>query len=286
MRPCCSDAPFWPVPPLFLPSPCRAQLSFDGGQAGQEREILGIRFCWCPPGRFLMGSPASEPGHRDTENQAAVTLTRGFWMGKYEVTQSQWQRVYGAVPGPLAAGRGGDFPVYFVSWDDTKMFCARLMDEARRTSLLPASWRFDLPTEAQWEYACRAGTTTPFAFGETLSREQAVFGKPYNGYPDGTPGAAAEAVGTHAANTWGLHDMHGNEFEWCRDWFHPRLPGGPDPDLSGAKGPPNGDGSYSRARRGGAWMDDPKYVRSAKRLPYEPGRDADHIGFRLAVVRD
>lgn len=270
---------------LLASGPCRSQQVFEGERSGEVREIMGVHFCWCPPGRFLMGSPVSEPGHRDTENQVAVTLTRGFWMGKYEVTQGEWTRLYGEVPGPLLGGRGDNFPVYFVSWVQVKDFCLRLTASAWQVGSLPLEWRFDLPTEAQWEYACRAGTATAFAFGETLTKAQAVIGKPYvKGYADGTPGAGAEPVGSYPPNAWGLADMHGNEFEWCRDWFHPRLPGGTDPDLSAIKGPPNGDGSYSRARRGGAWMDPPEFVRSAVRLPYEPERNADHIGFRLAVV--
>ncbi|MBV9548214.1 MAG: formylglycine-generating enzyme family protein [Alphaproteobacteria bacterium] len=231
-----------------------------------------------------MGSPVSEPGHRDTENQVSVTLTHGFWMGKYEVTQGEWARLYGEVPGPLLGGRGDNFPVYFVSWLQAKAFCLRLMALAQQAGSLPAPWRFDLPTEAQWEYACRAGTTTAFAFGSSLTKSDAVIGRPFHGRADGTPGAVAEPVGSFPANAWGLHDMHGNEFEWARDWFHPRLPGGIDPDLSDLKGPPNRDGTYSRARRGGAWMDAPEFARSAIRLPYEPDRNADHIGFRLAIV--
>ena len=106
------------------------------------------------------------------------------------------------------------------------------------------------------------------SFGETLTKAQAAIGKPFDkGHADGTPGAAAEPVGSFAPNAWGLCDMHGNEFEWCRDWCHPRLPGGIDPDLGNVKGPPNRDGSFSRARRGGAWMDPPEFARAATRLP-------------------
>jgi len=272
-------------------TPGRAQSavsqSYNGGKAGEERELLGIHFCWCPSGQFLMGSPATEPFHRDTENQVAVTLTRGFWIGKYETTQGEWGRLYGAVPGPLLAGRGDKFPVYFVSWSDTKNFCLRLNNEAHQTNALPASWRFNLPTEAQWEYACRAGTTTPYAFGDTLTKAQANFGRNIDRhYPNGTPGTVADEVGSYPPNAWGIYDMHGNVFEWCRDWYHPRLAGGTDPDLSSVKGPPNGDGSYSRSRRGGSWGDLPQFLRSATRIPYEPERNADHIGFRLAIVSD
>jgi len=101
---------------------------------------------------------------------------------------------------------------------------------------------------------------------------------------DGT-GATADKVGSFPANAWGLHDMHGNEFEWCRDWYHPKLPGGVDPDLSEVLGVPNRDGTYSRVRRGGAWMDDARYCRSAFRLRFEPPRRSEHIGFRVVVVK-
>jgi len=257
---------------------------FPGSKGGDEREVGGVKLCWCPAGRFRMGSPPDEPGRRADEAQVEVTLSKGFWMGKYEVTQGQWKRVMGAIPGELVAGEGSDFPVYWINFIEAEEFCHRLTERAHASGELPADWEFRLPTEAQWEYACRAGTTTAFSFGETLTSKQANIGKPYDGTPDGSPGAAAVKVGSYPANAWGLHDMHGNEFEWCRDWYHPHLPGGVDPDLREVKGIPNRDGTYSRVRRGGAWMDDSRFCRSALRLRYEPPRRADHIGFRVVVV--
>ena len=232
-----------------------------------------------------MGSPPEEPGHRPDEAQVEVTLTRGFWMGKYEVTQGQWKRIAGAIPVVLNAGQGDDFPVYGITFGEAEEFCRKLTKEARAAGELPADWEFRLPTEAQWEYACRAGTTTAFSTGATLTAAQANIGKPYSGIPTGVPGSAATKVGSYPANAWGLHDMHGNEFEWCRDWYHARLPGGVDPDLSAARGAPNRDGTYSRVRRGGAWTDEAVFCRSAFRLRYEPERRADHIGFRIIVFR-
>ena len=222
---------------------------------------------------------------RADEAQVDVELTRGLWMGKFEVTQAEWKQLMGEIPGPLVAGEGDRYPVYWVNFPEAEEFRRKLTDRARASGELPADWEFRLPTEAQWEYACRAGTTTAFSFGSTLTKEQANIGKPYDGYPDGTPGTAACEVGQYPANSWGLHDMHGNEFEWCRDWYHARLPGGVDPDLYGTQGAPNGDGSYSRVRRGGAWTDEAGFCRSALRLRYEPARRADHIGFRVVVVR-
>lgn len=268
-----------PAPPRGPASPDR----FSGAKAGDEREIAGIKFIWCPPGRFRMGSPPDEPGRRDDESAVEVTLSRGFWMGKFEVTQGEWQRVMGPAPGELIAGRGANFPIYWTSYTDAEEFCRKLTAQAQAAGELPANWQFCLPTEAQWEYACRAGATTAFSFGETLTRLQANYGRPYRGAPPGFPDGSATSVGSYPANAWGLHDMHGNEFEWCRDWYHSRLPGGLDPDVQ-VKGTPNRDGSYSRVRRGGAWMDDPSFCRSALRLRFEPERRADHIGFRVSLA--
>ncbi|HEX5051945.1 MAG TPA: formylglycine-generating enzyme family protein [Planctomycetota bacterium] len=254
-----------------------------GARAGDQWHVCGVDLCWCPAGTFRMGSPPDEPDRRGDEAQVDVTLS-GFWMGKYEVTQGAWKRVMGAIPGELVAGAGDDFPVYWIHFDEAELFCRRLTERAHDANELPPTWEFRLPTEAQWEYACRAGTTTAFAFGDSLTDRQANIGKPYDGRPDGRPGAAAAAVGSYAANAWGLHDMHGNEFEWCRDWYHAQLPGGVDPDLRDVLGEQNRDGTYSRVRRGGAWMDEARFCRSAFRLRYEPPRRADHIGFRVVVV--
>jgi formylglycine-generating enzyme required for sulfatase activity len=150
---------------------------------------------------------------------------------------------------------------------------------------LPDSWEFRLPTEAQWEYACRAGTTTATSFGDKLSSKQANFqGKPYNGAEAGPSLKRAAPVGSYPANPWGLHDVHGNVFEWCRDWYHPRLPGGTDPDLYGEKGTKNRTGDYSRVRRGGCWADEGWPCRSATRVRFEPHRRSDHIGFRVVAI--
>jgi len=259
--------------------------AFAGVAPGAERQVLGMKLCWCPPGQFRMGSPAGEPGRRADETQVEVRLSRGFWIGKYEVTQSEWQRMVGAVSRELNAGRGDNHPVYWVNHAEAGEFCRILTARARAAGELPAGWEFRLPTEAQWEYACRAGTTTAFSFGASLDRSQANLGRPFRGAAPGYPAGSATAVGSYPPNAWGVHDMHGNEFEWCRDWYHPLLPGGVDPDLSEVRGQPNGDGSYSRVRRGGAWMDEPEFCRSAMRLRYEPERSSDHIGFRVVLVR-
>ncbi len=274
-------APPPPSPSAVLP----ASTNWPSSRAGEALSVGDLKLCWCPPGQFLMGSPAAEPDHRPDEAQVQVTLSKGFWMGKYEVTQGQWKRLMGPIPGKLIAGEGDDFPVYWINFSEAEEFCQRLTKRAQDFGELPTGWEFRLPTEAQWEYACRAGTTNAFSFGQTLSTNQANMGKPYNGTPDGTPGSAASPVGSYPANAWGIHDMHGNEFEWCRDWYHTQLPGGTDPDLREDQGVPNRDGTYSRVRRGGAWTDEAKFCRSALRLRYEPPRRADHIGFRVVLVQ-
>lgn len=267
-----------------------AQVPFAGRTAGHERELLGIRFCWCPPGRFVMGSPPGEPERRPGEDQVGVNLTRGFWMAKTEATQGQWLRMFRELPGPLTAElpAGDEYPVGSVNFAEAEAYCRRLTERARQLGELPSEWEFRLPTEAQWEYACRAGTRTATAFGDRLGSRQANFrGRPYNGAEAGPALSRAARVGTYAANAWGLHDMHGNTFEWCRDWYHSRLPGGTDPDLYAASDSAarNRDGTLSRVRRGGCWADDGWACRSAFRARFEPERRYDHIGFRTVVVR-
>jgi formylglycine-generating enzyme required for sulfatase activity len=229
-----------------------------------------------------MGSPPNEPERRPDEGQVDVTLTKGFWMAKFEVTQAQWKRVMTNLPGPVTADLpdGAEFPVGNVNFAETEAFCRTLTATSHASGALPHEWEFRLPTEAQWEYACRAGTTTATAFGDTLSSRQANFkGKPYNGGAPGPSLGHAAKVGSYPPNAWGLHDMHGNTFEWCRDWYHATLPGGVDPDLYTMRGT-----AMSRVRRGGCWADEGWPCRSAFRLRFEPERRYDHIGFRIVAI--
>lgn len=265
-----------------------AASALAGAKAGDEWEVAGIKLCWCPPGKFTMGSPSGEAERRPGEDQVDVRISKGFWTGKFEVTQGQWKRVIGEFPGKLNAGEGDDFPVYAVNFAEAEGFCRKLTEIARMSGDLPKEWEFRLPTEAQWEYACRAGTSTATSFGDKLSRQQANFqGKPYNGAKDGPSLKQTAEVGSYPANPWGLHDMHGNVFEWCRDWYHARLPGGVDPDLYSARttATVNRDGSVSRVRRGGCWADQAWPCRSAFRLRFEPERRHEHIGFRVVAIQ-
>jgi formylglycine-generating enzyme required for sulfatase activity len=211
-------------------------------------------------------------------------------MAKYETTQGQWHQLLGKLPGELTAElpEGDDFPVGNVNFPETEAYCRKLTELARQSGMLPDDWEFRLPTEAQWEYACRAGTTTATSFGNTLTSYQANFkGKSYNLALQGPSLSRAAKVGSYPANPWGLHDMHGNSFEWCRDWYHIRLPGGIDPDLYSAKSTATKSehDDISRVRRGGCWADDGWPCRSAFRLRFEPERRYDHIGFRIAAVQ-
>jgi formylglycine-generating enzyme required for sulfatase activity len=211
-------------------------------------------------------------------------------MAKYEATQGDWKRVMGALPGELTEElpAGDDLPVGNVNFAETEAFCQKMTERCHADGILPKDWEFRLPTEAQWEYACRAGTTTATSFGDSLSSAQANFqGKPYNGGAPGPSLGKAAQVGSYPPNAWGLCDMHGNTYEWCRDWYHAQLPGGADPDLHDAKetAQPSQNGALSRSRRGGCWADEGWPCRSAFRLRFEPERRYDHIGFRVAVVR-
>lgn len=277
------------VATIAQPALARQAASFRGRHAGDARKVHAIDLCWCPPGRFVMGSPRSEPERRPGEDQVEVTLTRGFWMARFEATQGLWKRVAGELPGPLTKElpAGDELPVGNVNFPETEDFCRRLTERGRKSGELPNGWEFRLPTEAQWEYACRAGTTTATSFGDSLSSRQANFkGKPYNGAEPGPSLNRAAPVGSYPANPWGLHDMHGNTFEWCRDWYHARLPGGADPDLYAARDTAQRSehGDISRVRRGGCWSDEGWPCRSAFRVRFEPERRYDHIGFRVVIV--
>ncbi len=267
-----------------------ATADLEGARPGQQRTFAGTPMCWCPPGRFVMGSPPSEPERRPFEFQVDVTLTQGFWTAKYEVTQGDWKRVVGKLPGKPTDELPEDdkLPLGNVNFAEAEQYCAKLTAMARESGEIPAGWEFRLPTEAQWEYACRAGTTTATSFGDSIGSKQAnVKGdQPYNGAKPGPTLRRAAKVGSYPANPWGIHDMHGNSCEWCRDWAHWRHPGGVDPDLRDAKATAtrNEAGSYSRSRRGSCWADPAWASRSAFRQRFEPERRYDHIGFRVVLV--
>ncbi|MBS1794308.1 MAG: formylglycine-generating enzyme family protein [Acidobacteria bacterium] len=224
-----------------------------------------MEFVKIPAGSFTMGSPPGEKDREDNENQHRVTIGRDFYLGKYEVTQAQWKAVMGSNPSIF---KGDNLPVENVSWDDAQEFIKKLNAKGEGT--------YRLPTEAEWEYAARAGTTTAFSFGDSLSSEQANFD---GNYPYGTASkgkylAKTTPVGSYAPNGWGLYDMHGNVWEWCADWY------GDYPDGSVAD--PTGPGSGSnRVNRGGSWRSHGRGLRSAYRYGYVPSDRYYILGFRL-----
>jgi len=241
---------------------------------GAEPNSIGMELIEIPAGEFMMGSPAGEKDHQPDEEQVAVTLTKSFWLGKTEVTQGQWRQVMGTEPwkGMKFVQADKDWPATYVSWDDATTFCQNLTEIERKAGKLKADEEYRLATEAEWEYACRAGTTTAYSFGDDEKQlgEYAWF----NGNALDVDEKYAHAVGLKKPNPWGLHDMHGNVAEWCSDWYDEKLSGGTDP-----VGP--GGGSFRRLR-GGSWGLSPDYCRSAARLNYAPSYRLNHLGFRVA----
>jgi formylglycine-generating enzyme required for sulfatase activity/serine/threonine protein kinase len=244
-------------------APAMIANDFNNAKIGDTRVVdLGsgvkLTLCYCPPGSFTMGSPASEADRFANEDQVQVRITKGYWLARTECTQAQWRAVMNTEPSSF---KGDDLPVEQVSWEDAQEFLAKLNNR----KVLPEGWKWSLPSEAQWEYACRAGTTTPYA-GEL---EQMA-------WYDGNSGSTTHVVGTKAANAWGLQDMHGNVNEWYSDWYAEKLPGGNDP-MGASSG-------SSRVLRGGSWRNNGQYCRSACRDRLVPGLRSNSLGFRAAAV--
>jgi formylglycine-generating enzyme required for sulfatase activity len=227
-------------------------------------ESVAMTMIWVKPGTFLMGSPASEKDRENDETLYTVTLTEGYWLGKYEVTQAEWERVMGSNPSEY---KGADRPVEEVSWTAVTSFCDKLTALERSAGRLPAGMAYQLPTEAQWEYACRAGTKTAYAFGDGLTSGQANI--------SGGPGETT-AVGKYPANGWGFHDMHGNVWEWCADWYG-------DYPTGAARDPVGPAAGSIRVYRGGSWNFTADYARSAIRSRNVPAFSFDLLGFRLSL---
>jgi uncharacterized protein (TIGR02996 family) len=235
---------------------------------------IGMRFAWIPPGVFLMGSPESEPEREDHETQHLVRLTKGLWLGVHPVTQAQWEAVMGTNPSRLKAA---DMPVEAVSWADCQEFCAALDQREGR--------HCGLPTEAEWEYACRAGTTTPFHFGEVLNGTQANCRgtSPYGTEEQGPSLGHTTAVGAYWPNAWGLWDMHGNVWEWCQDWHtdYRCAPGY-------AENPVNVEGNEEddRILRGGSSIAAARCCRAAYRDGLHPSPRYPSVGYRVCFRLD
>ena len=231
-----------------------------------------LDLAWIPAGTFTMGSPAGEAERIGNEGpQHEVRFAQGFWMGQTEVTQAQYEQVTGGNP---SNWKGANLPVENVSWNDAKEFCRK----ASQTT----GQEVRLPSEAEWEYACRAGTTTPFHYGDSLDATMANFdgNYPYGNGRKGEYRQRTTAVKSFRPNAWGLYDMHGNVWEWCEDGYHDSYNGAPrdgSPWLSPA-------GSY-RVLRGGSWYDDARYCRSAYRSGFVPVSANFNFGFRVVLSR-
>jgi formylglycine-generating enzyme required for sulfatase activity len=247
----------------------------------EGEESIALDMIAIPGGRFRMGAPKREPESLDWERpQHEVTLSP-FYLSRYPITQAQWKIVAGYEqidreldPDP-SRFKGDRRPVERVSWEDAQEFCQRL---AQRTGLT-----YRLPSEAEWEYACRAGTETPFHFGETITPELVNYDgtRTYNDSPKGEDRQQTTDVGSFSANEWGLHDMHGNVWEWCEDDWHENYEGAPIDGSAWLESSP--EGAY-RLLRGGSWSIVPRNCRSASR--YFNGRvgRSDIIGFRVVCV--
>jgi formylglycine-generating enzyme required for sulfatase activity len=230
------------------------------------------RYVYIPAGTFAMGSPGTEQDRFDWEGpQTVVTLTKGFWMGRYEVTQAEYLAVMGSNPSFYTGNLNR--PVEQVSWSDATNYCSKLTAQERSAGRLPAGWAYRLPTEAEWEYAARAGTTTRFSYGDDPGYTQ--LGN-YAWYPANS-GSQTHAVGQKQANPWGLYDMAGNVWEWCSDWYA-TYPGG---SLTDPVGPASGS---LRVLRGGGWGYDGQYCRSADRGYDTPDFRLNDRGFRAVLA--
>ena len=222
------------------------------------------------PGSFMMGSPTSEEGRHDDEIQHRVTLTKGYWLGETEVTQAQWESVMGSNPSHF---KGASRPVEQVSWEDCQAFIAKVNREARRQFGGDAR----LPTEAEWEYACRAGTQTAYSWGNSLNGDKANCNGnyPYGTTIKGSYKHETVNVRSYSPNAWGFYDMHGNVWEWCQDWYGAY----PSEAVTDPTGLALDD---SRVLRGGCWFSNARYCRSAIRNWIGPGDRNYDCGFRLA----
>jgi formylglycine-generating enzyme required for sulfatase activity len=225
---------------------------------------LGMSFNLLPAGTFIMGSPTDEPGRLSEEIEHQVTLTQGFYMQTTEVTQGQWRAVMGSNPSSFRSC-GDDCPVENVSWEDVQQFLLTLNTMGEGT--------YSLPTEAQWEYACRAGTTTAFANGDITSTRGVDPNLELMGWYVGNSGSTTHPVAQKNPNAWGLYDMHGNVSEWTADWHG---------SYSGDATDPTGAASGShKVARGGSWRSSAEGARCANRNFFDTDIGINLYGFRL-----
>ena len=243
-------------------------LLFGSPAFGQQpREInnsIGMKFVLIPAGTFTMGSPTNEVGRGIHETQHEVTISKPYFFGVYEVSQEQFEKVMAQNPSEF---KGVKNPIENLSWVSAVVFCKELSELPEEKT---SGRKYRLPTEAEWEYACRATSTTTYCFGDSVESlaEYAWFGQ-------GRDGNTCP-VGEKKPNAWGLHDTHGNVSEWCQDW-HADYPSGAATDPQGPK-----EGSY-RIYRGGSWSFDAGGLRSAHRIMFKPSVRFYSVGFRVAL---
>jgi formylglycine-generating enzyme required for sulfatase activity len=247
----------------------------DANRRVRDDNGLKTKLIWCSPGDFTMGHLRKEDPNQ--ANEVHVVLTKGFWLGQHEVTQGEWEQVMHTTPwkGKKRIREGRDYPATYVSWESASRYLETLTAAEHSAGRLPAGWTYTLPTEAQWEYACRAGTRSRFSFGDNASAL-----KEYAWFKENTKDVAeshAHQVAAKKPNPWGFYDMHGNVEEWCRDRYAPDLPGGTDPEVT--------TGDLAPVFRGGGWDSAAIGCSSAQRWAagHQFLRSGD-IGFRVAVV--
>lgn len=266
--------------------------SMIGTEPGTERDDNGLtmKLVWCPPGTVVMenitieyqnvaGESLPVPGKAPGITRVNAVLTHGYWIGKYEVTQSEWKQVMHSEPWKEQqnASEGPNFPATFISWNDAVDFCTRLTAQEHTSGRLASRWEYSLPTEAQWERACRAGTETRFSFGD----DEADLGQYawFSGNAAKAGESYAHPIGQKKSNPWGLFDMHGNVYEWCRDTYSADLPGGRDPEVNRNVEP----NVTRRVHRGGGWGTPATGCSSAIRYDHSPLARVDSLGFRVAL---
>ena len=278
------------------PATTTRTVTVTGNRTVDLNATVAMDMIWCPPGTFTMGSPTTEVGRvtvAGREDEHNVSLTQGFYLGKYEVTQAQYEAVMTGNTETNSTGHvisadlnavsnwhgNPNRPVEKVSWEDAQVFLARLNDQ--QDVNLPAGWSYILPTESQWEYACRAGTTTTYSWGDSIASTNANYNWDGGGN-DGNDSKETVEVGQYAANPWGFFDMHGNVREWTAVWNQTAYPTG-NPVID-PTGPTSGKGC--RIRRGGSWFDQEEgCLRSAKRSSSSPGDRINDLGFRVSLQK-
>jgi formylglycine-generating enzyme required for sulfatase activity len=258
----------------------------DAAQVEIITNSIGMKLAHIPAGKFVMGSPRGEAERVRQETPHEVSITKPFFMGVYEVTQAEYAKIMGGqVRSQFVSGSGGgpDHPMENLEWTNAAEFCRKLSASSEESG---AGRKYRLPTEAEWEYACRAGTTTAFHYGDSLSPTQANFNGNYP-YGDAQPGPylrRTAKVGSFEPNAFGLYDMHGNVAEWCADWFDPEYYN--DSPAEDPLGPPVGVlpdnfGNFYLVVRGGSWLDDARACRSAYRQRAMHRNRYQWIGFRV-----